>query len=346
MPLESSKHILLIQPLVGIGDMVWHKPWIDELVKNNKITLATKPTVKASSLFHNTPANFSVFEIKKSMRGKRDVHDGFDGWLRLISDFRALNADAAIVLHHSHSIALAVRLAGIKKRLGYGFKFSSLHLNAGKPLPSSMRKQHPLEKIKKFSELNDFGLSRPDWKISAKITAKKDALSFLSDKKFVAKDGGVKKIIILGIGAMHAGRQWSIKNFATLLNQLTELGKTYHFILIGGPSDVGISNNIMQKIKRRERVTSYIGDFDTAIAIMSLSDGYIGNDTSLLNLMVCLKRPAIGLFSQTPPLTYSPLIHSLDLFTNEMYGQYGLIDKIKPNDVIAKAVEVFPEIAV
>ncbi len=344
MPLESSKHILLIQPLVGIGDMVWHKPWIDELIKNNKITLATKPTVKARSLFHDAPANFSVFEIKKSMRGKRDIHDGFAGWLRLISDFRALNVDTAILLHHSPSIALAVRLAGIKNRLGYGFKRAARHINAGTPLPPSMRKMHPLDKIKKFSELNGFGLSKPNWKISAKKAAKQDALSFLADKKFVAKDGKAKKTIILGIGAMHIGRQWSAANFAALLNQLTEIGKTYHFILIGGPVDTGISKSIIQQIKRPERVTSYIGDFDTAIALMSLSDGYIGNDTSLLNLMVCLKRPAIGLFTQTPPLTYSPLIHSLDLFTREMYGQPGLIDKIKPSDVIAKAVEVFPEV--
>ena len=45
----KDTHILLIQPLVGIGDMLWHKPWIENLSKNNKITLLAKPTTKSGT---------------------------------------------------------------------------------------------------------------------------------------------------------------------------------------------------------------------------------------------------------------------------------------------------------
>ena len=47
----KDTHILLIQPLVGIGDMLWHKPWIENLSKNNKITLLAKPTTKSETFF-------------------------------------------------------------------------------------------------------------------------------------------------------------------------------------------------------------------------------------------------------------------------------------------------------
>ena len=39
--------LLEIQSLVGIGDMVWYKPWIDHLAREYDIILATKPTVHA-----------------------------------------------------------------------------------------------------------------------------------------------------------------------------------------------------------------------------------------------------------------------------------------------------------
>ena len=35
---SKAQHILVIQPLVGIGDMIWHKPWIDSLIKDYRVT--------------------------------------------------------------------------------------------------------------------------------------------------------------------------------------------------------------------------------------------------------------------------------------------------------------------
>ena len=49
--LSSARHLLVIQPLVGIGDMIWHKPWIDHLARTHKVTLMTKPSVQADVIF-------------------------------------------------------------------------------------------------------------------------------------------------------------------------------------------------------------------------------------------------------------------------------------------------------
>ena len=46
--------LLVVQPLVGIGDMVWHKPWIDHLAAHFDLILACKPTAKAPTLFAGT----------------------------------------------------------------------------------------------------------------------------------------------------------------------------------------------------------------------------------------------------------------------------------------------------
>ena len=40
-PQSSREKLLVIQPLVGIGDMIWHKPWIDYLCTQNHVILRT-----------------------------------------------------------------------------------------------------------------------------------------------------------------------------------------------------------------------------------------------------------------------------------------------------------------
>ena len=77
------RRLLVIQPLVGIGDMVWHKPWIDYLADFYDVILATKPTVQASVLFAETPGVVEILDIDRSQRGQRGQHDGIMGlWRR------------------------------------------------------------------------------------------------------------------------------------------------------------------------------------------------------------------------------------------------------------------------
>ena len=77
---------------------------------------------------------------------------------------------------------------------------------------------------------------------------------------------------------------------------------------------------------------------------MALSCGYVGNDTSLLNFMVCVDRPALGLFSQSKPLTYSALLHKTEAVSEDEFGRNpGVIQNIKPADVLAKINSLWPQ---
>ena len=149
--------LLVVQPLVGIGDMVWHKPWIDYLAREYDVILATKPTVHAQHLFACTPHIIEIFPIERSLRGKRGRHDGVSGILRLAAEMRLVRADKALILHHSARYGFASWLAGIKHRWGYGIGAGSAWwLNAGRFLDTSARTQHPTTKIAHFATLNGF----------------------------------------------------------------------------------------------------------------------------------------------------------------------------------------------
>lgn len=351
----DSHHILVIQPLVGIGDMVWHKPWIDKLVARYKVTLATKPTVQAQMLFYGAGPGFSILNIERSLRGKRCRHDGVIGFFRLVRDFRASGADTALILHHSPRYALAARLAGIKIRMGFGKKSQQKHLNFGRYLPATDLARHATVRIHKFAELNGFGIDQPKWHITLSQQAENTADTFLRANKLIedqpAKSGKDKAkekrlpYLCLGIGAMHPERQWGAKKFSQLIIGLHKLRPDLRIVLVAGPQDDDSVADILDHLASLPDIPAPLvlkDMLDVACAILARAHGYVGNDTSLLNLSVCVDTPALGLFSQSEPLTYSPLIHQLGLFPDTAYGTPGLIDKISADDVLRAIARIWP----
>ena len=130
-PKSARKRLLVVQPLVGIGDMVWHKPWIDHLAGGFDVILAAKPTAHAKTLFHGTDGIVGWLDIDRSMRGRRGRHYGLAGLFRLAADLRQARADAVLVVYHSAINTLAARLASIQLRGRYGIGGSCSWLNRG-----------------------------------------------------------------------------------------------------------------------------------------------------------------------------------------------------------------------
>ena len=345
--LSSARHILIIQPLVGIGDMIWHKPWIDALIADYQVTLATKPTVQAPIIFHGTPASFQLMMIERSLRGKRGRHDGLSGFWRLVRDFRASGADTAIILHHSTRYAIAAWLAGIKTRLGYGRKGQQKYLNTGHYLFPSELKQHAVSRIRQFAARNGFGLDNPAWHITLPKEAHHQAEAYLKSAELISEKGQTHPYLCLGIGAMHPERQWGSEKFSQLITGLYRARPDMRIALIAGPQDEDIITEIKHHLPAHPDIPAplIIRDrLDVACAVMARAEGYVGNDTSLLNLSVCVGRPALGLFSQSEPLDYSPLIHQLNLFPASAYGTKGLIHKISTEAVLEAVLRLWPEI--
>ena len=103
--LSNSHHILVVQPLVGIGDMVWHKPWIDSLITRHKVTLATKPTVQAPILFYGAGPEFNLLNIERSYVASAVAMTG----LSVFSGWSAISGQAGQIPHLSCIIHHAMR---------------------------------------------------------------------------------------------------------------------------------------------------------------------------------------------------------------------------------------------
>ena len=74
--LQQDGPLLVIQPLVGIGDMVWHKPWIDQLIETQDVYLVTKMASHPQVLFSTTLPKQKIIAFDRNIRGVKGRHDG------------------------------------------------------------------------------------------------------------------------------------------------------------------------------------------------------------------------------------------------------------------------------
>ena len=320
--------LLVIQPLVGIGDMVWHKPWIDQLISNNYVILATKSSSMPHILFADRLPSEQILPIERNIRGVKGRHDGLLGLVRLALDLKRTGAKRALILHHSHTYRRALSLAGIKQVAGYGFgKMTGL---CGQTLDAADRSVHAISRMRKFWQINNWPTPQEGWQIGV---SEADVEAVLEG---YAKQGlDPKKLIILGIGAMHEDRCWPASRFAALISEMRHRRPDLQFAIMGGPAEKDIAQDIQQRLSAGgdTPVAALFDSFSYAIAGLSVAKGYVGNDTSLLNIAAVLGIPSLGLFSQSPPLSYVETLHHLDRLAISDYGKAGVILKITVEDV-------------
>ena len=335
----TSEKLLIIQPLVGIGDMIWHKPWIDHLCNENRVVLATKPTVQASILFQSTRGLIDILSIERSQRGKRGCHDGWMGFWRLVSDFRSVGADKALILHHSPRYALAAYLAGIKLRWGYGISHQHWWLNKGQFLNETARKMHPIAKMHEYAALNDFVID-PIWHISISPAA-----NVAADKFMEAHDIAVgSNMIILGIGAMDEERCWPLNKFAELIILFAAQRPHIVCCLMGAPSEQPLVDEVFDLLPNNVRAVNAITKLDVGIALLAKAGGFVGNDSGLLNLAAACGRPALGIYAQSLPLDYTPTLHAVAV-ADILIGLPGKIKTIAAVDVCTATLDMLDSVS-
>ena len=134
MKLAPSGPTLIVQPLPGIGDMVWHLPHIHAIAATtiaDKVDILTKPRSQADRLLRADPQVGQILWLER----ESGRHAGVGGVLRLATALRQGGYQRVWILHGSARYALAARLAGISERLGYGVGLQSLLLTVPVRLP-------------------------------------------------------------------------------------------------------------------------------------------------------------------------------------------------------------------
>jgi heptosyltransferase-2 len=295
--------LAVVQPLPGIGDMIWHLPHIRALAAaaGRPVTLITKPRSAADQILANEPAVADIVWMDRNPAGRRGAHDGPIGFLRFVSALRARRFDAIVILHHSHSLAVAALLAGIPARYGYGSAAQRWLLNRRPFLSPTDQRLHPFDQASAWLRVAGIPQAEAEPELRVPVTARAEVRQRLG-----APSG---PIVAIGAGSSEPYKQWGAANFAALAEGLLAAGWN-HLVLVGGSTEAALIGEVLHHLRPREgAVRSAIGWKLTDVAALCAEAAfYVGNDTGVLNIAAAVGIPAYGLFGGWPPLRHSQRI--------------------------------------
>ncbi len=331
-----SSDTLVIQPLPGIGDMVWHLPALHAIAAQSRtgtVDVLTKPRSKADQLLQGDKSVSEVLWLNRDGQ-----HKGVSGMLALARELKHRHYQSVWVLHDSLRYLLAARLAGVPRRVGYGPAWRKLLLSDCACFSRKEMKLHPIEKAALLFSRR----FRQDLASEPELLADADALAAMKSR-FPALGKGW---IAVGIGSSEPVKQWGAVRFSELCIALGEIPGV-RLVLVGGPGEADIAAQIVQAASRRniDIATGLDLNIRDTVALLSLCSLYVGNDTGFLNVAAATGVHAMGLFGGSPPLRHAGHIHCV-LPDDGSQPEYGtpFMDRISVATVLQSCRQLLPDV--
>jgi heptosyltransferase II len=313
-PLEPP--VAVIQPLPGIGDMVWHLPHIRAIAAHagEPVTLLAKPRSLADQLLVNEASVSDIAWLDLNPPGRRGAHDGIAGFRRLVRKLRSYDFGTVILLHHSDRLAAAAWLAGIPDRRGYGWGRQRWFLNTGPFLPNDVKRLHQHTRATRYLAASGIPLASPE----PSITVPSDAL----DEAMVRLGPTGGPYVAMGIGSSEPLRQWGTERLAQLAAALLDAGWPL-IVLMGGQEDAIAARSIINALPgHAARLRPALGwNLADVTGVLSRAAFYVGNNTGAMNIAAATGVRTYALFGTTPSFDHaSQIVPVTAPFTGEHDG--------------------------
>ncbi len=328
----------MIQPLPGIGDMVWHLPHLRAIADHagEAVTLLTKPRTLADQLLAHEPSIAGISWLDLNPAGRRGAHDGIGGFQRLVRRLRSFDFGTIVLLHHSPLLAAAAWRAGIPDRRGYGWGRQRWFLNTGPFLPQDVKKMHQHTRATRYLRAAGIPLASDEPSLTIDPAARQEAMTRLGDTNGA--------YVAIGIGSSEVLRQWGSERFTHLATTLLDAGWPT-LVLVGGQEDLPAATMIMNALgERSERVRLALGwNLSDVIGMLSQAAFYVGNNTGVMNIAAATGVRTYALFGTTAPFHHaSQIVAVTSPDTGEHDGMVRLTLDAVIEAIIADRGALFP----
>lgn len=292
---ETPTAVIQVKP--GIGDTIWHLPFVRAIAAaapGGRVTFLAPPSSLAGELLVAEP---TVAEVIYFRHGGNELQRGVN-LFRLARLLRARRFQTIWILDRTTRPAAAAWLAGIPERIGFGLTAQRLWLSR----PGLDRKhfhKSPIGCLKELMLRNHIKLVSTEPTLTIPI----DVLAHIDTRFGVLP----RPVLALGLGASHPNKDWPDNHWRTLLRLITKefAGSV---VLVGGPAWRERADRLIA-----EGGGCAINACDLPViqsaALLKRADLYVGPDSGPLNLAAAVGTEAYGLFGFTPPLDYSRFIH-------------------------------------
>jgi heptosyltransferase-2 len=333
---KNVKKILVITKYGYLGDTIVATPFMRELRAHDPEAAIDLLSGKAiQSLLLGCPwiDHYIPFSRTDSRQLSANLH--------MIRFLRAKRYDSAYLLNRSIQSAMMIFLAGIPHRIGFNTEYRRPLLTLGVHYDWSKPDRECALDLLRASGLT-LSSSMPELRVSEQ---EKESV------KIILKNTGVdllKTPLIVMQPGVHDPevRQWAPERFAFVADKLCESTGSA-ILLTGSEEDSPEAERVLSHMKQPAVSLAGKTTLRQALAIISLSHLWVGNDCGMLHAAVALGTPTVSIFGPTkaPRWAYEHPLHR----TMVVYPEHPVktkreiracLDAIKQEPVLAVCMEL------
>ena len=285
--------VLVIQPKIGMGDMVIYLPYIHAIAKkyNSSVSILVKENSRAKELLIDDKKISEVIILDRT-KTNTGSHDGIKGFFKLVKELKKKKFDKVFIFNSSLRYYLISKLAGIKKISQY---------------PLFKKKDNIVTSAKIFTE-NELGTI-----VSTQAELQLDKLKVTNINSQFSKD---MKHICLGISASGPTKRWPIKNYINLCEKIDKQIPS-KFYIAAGKNDKELINEIFKSKIKNKCISFENLKINETMPIIKNCDLYIGNDTGWLHISSALNIKCLALFMDSPVQAYGKYSKNIETILPE-----------------------------
>ncbi len=321
--MENPRKILIFKT-GAIGDVLMTTPFVRQLRKQfpKSQIVYYVGTYSASVLEGNKNIN-RIERFDQNMFFRKNIFKV----LSLRNKIKKEKFDAAFILDKHWIFGLFMKLCNIPTRIGFNRN------REGKYHTDSIIYQQAQHEIIYYLSLLEAISIKPDTKdTQLDLTVPKKDLSFADS--FFRKNKLTGKVIgmLLGGGGENPGESGAIRKFQTekYIELIQRLSNNHKIILIGGPNDRQLNEDVIRFIKNKNVINSAgAANIKQSAAIMKRCAVIVTHDSGPMHIASAVNKKIVSLFGPTNPKRKAPLHdesiaiwHDQDIYEEE-YELFG-----------------------
>lgn len=314
--------VLVIQPKIGMGDMVIYLPYIHAISKKYQkpISILVKENSRANQLLLDDKHIDEIIILDRT-KDNSGSHDGLSGFFKLSKEIKSKNFDKVFIFNSSLRYLLISKIAKIKNISQY---------------PLFRKKDNIVTSAKIFTE-NELNA----------IVSTEPKLNINQDRIDNAKQNfsNEYKHVCLGISASGPTKRWDINNFIKLCSKINNKIPT-KFYLAAGNNDKDLINQLIKSEIGSNCISFENLKISEAMPIIKNCNLYIGNDTGWLHIASALGLKCLALFMDSPVQAYGKYSKNINVIVPEGQTEQTTThdtlgaDKISFEKVFNKSIEL------
>jgi heptosyltransferase-2 len=289
---------VVIQPKPGIGDVIWHLPFIQAVAAaspGGSVTFLAPPSTHAKELLEAEPciANILYFE-NRGWELRRGLQ-----LLQLIAMLRSLKCKTIWILDRTSRPAFAAFAAGIPNRIGLGLGQQRWFItNPG--IDPSLRHNRPIQWLSALMDAMNIPYvgAKPRLKLSPALVSAIGGRYLSCPRPW----------IVLGLGASTPAKDWPTQHWTTFIGQLRGRARGTVF-LVGGLEQMERAQQLIAVTAGAPAVSACDLTVAQAAALLQQANLFVGPDSGPMNLAVAVDTEAFGLFGATPVWDHARHVH-------------------------------------